>query len=46
MERLFDCKLNAVITGGAASVLLGIDFVRTPSSAWRVRMDNVTLDHD
>jgi hypothetical protein len=46
VERSFDCKLNAAITGGAASVLLGIDFVRPPTSAWRVRMDNVTLDHD
>jgi hypothetical protein len=34
------------ITGGAASVLLGIDFLRTPSDPWRVRMDSVTLDHD
>jgi hypothetical protein len=46
VEKLPDCKLAPAITGGAASILLGIDFVRAPSSAWRVRMDNVTLDHD
>lgn len=46
VEKLPGCKLDAAITGGAVSLLLGIDFVRTPTSAWQVRMDNVTLDHD
>jgi hypothetical protein len=46
VEKLPDCVLHPAITGGSASLSLGVNFVRSPTKAWQVRMDNVTLDHD
>jgi len=40
------CVLDPALKGGAASVALGINFVRPPTEAWRIRMDNVTADYE
>jgi len=46
VEKMSTCVLDPSIKGGIPSVGLGIIFVRPPTSAWRVRMDNVTADYD
>ncbi len=46
VEKAAGCALIAGITGGPASVQLGILFVRSPTNAWKVRVDDVTLDYE
>jgi hypothetical protein len=45
-EKLPTCKLPTGFRAGPATIIIGIPFVRPPTSAWAVLVDNVTIDYE